>query len=67
MARPIFIAPSILAADFARLAEEVASVELAGADFLHIDVMDGMSIRRLAAPRYTSSPGQKTGRTNNRS
>ena len=41
MARPIFIAPSILAADFARLAEEVASVERAGADFLHIDVMDG--------------------------
>ena len=34
MARPIFIAPSILASDFARLAEEVAAVERAGADFL---------------------------------
>ncbi|MDE3051803.1 MAG: ribulose-phosphate 3-epimerase, partial [Nitrospirota bacterium] len=41
MARPVLIAPSILAADFARLADEVAAVERGGADFLHIDVMDG--------------------------
>jgi ribulose-phosphate 3-epimerase len=35
------IAPSILSADFARLGEEVKSVEQAGADYIHIDVMDG--------------------------
>ena len=35
------IAPSILSADFTRLGEEVAAVEKAGADYIHIDVMDG--------------------------
>ena len=35
------IAPSILAADFARLGEEVRAIEKAGADFIHVDVMDG--------------------------
>ena len=37
----IRIAPSLLSADFARLADEIASVEQAGADLLHLDVMDG--------------------------
>ncbi len=41
MAQTIRIAPSILAADFARLAEEVESAEAAGADYIHVDVMDG--------------------------
>jgi ribulose-phosphate 3-epimerase len=41
MANSIKIAPSILAADFARLAEAVQSAEAAGADYVHVDVMDG--------------------------
>jgi ribulose-phosphate 3-epimerase len=41
VAKPVRIAPSILAADFARLGQEVAAVSKAGADYIHVDVMDG--------------------------